>query len=113
MPGRRYAPTGDPALKTPERRALRLTILAQVKNGRGCEMPTCLMPHRGIDWRAKPRTPWAYVLDEIVPRDRGGRADDPGNVRPAHHRCNSSAGAAITNQKRAARTVRPVTAARW
>lgn len=90
-------------------------MLEEVKQGRGCEMPTCLMPTREIDWTAPARTPWAYVLDEIIIRDHGGRADDPENVRPAHHRCNSAAGARITNAKRQASNpaARPATASRW
>lgn len=107
---RRGQPTGDPALKTPARRALRAAVLAQVKAGhRGCEIPDCVMNSRVIDWRAPRFDPWAMVLDEILPRDRGGRADDPANVRPAHWRCNSRAGTAITNAKLAARRHPPQT----
>lgn len=110
-------PIGDPALKTPARRRLRRAILVQVQGGRGCEIPTCLMSHRVIDWRAAPGTPWAYVLDEITPRYIGGRADDPQNVRPAHHRCNAAGGARITQAikrgKRARQGEQAATAGRW
>lgn len=97
MPPRRHAPTGDPALKTPARKALRAQVKRDaIAEGRGCEIPRCVMPSRRIDWAAK-LGPWSYVLDEVTPRVLGGSPIDPANVRPAHHRCNAVAGVAITN----------------
>ena len=98
MPGRRFAPSGDPALKSPARRALRDQVRKDaMATGRGCELPICVMPIRQIDWSAK-TGPWSYVLDEIVPRVAGGSSIDPGNVRPGHQRCNAVAGVRLTNQ---------------
>lgn len=97
----RTQPTGDPALKTPARRALRATIKARaLREGWGCQMPTCHMPNRAIRWDAPYPNPWSYVLDEIHPRHLGGSPTDPANVRPAHLRCNAIAGAKITATKR-------------
>jgi len=116
--------TGDPALKTYARVRLRRTIRTQaIATGRGCEVPTCLMATRAIDWDAPRGHPAAYVLDEIKARALGGRADDPNNVRPAHHRCNSHAGQALGqrmkrinkgNKTKALTTTQPATTeGRW
>ena len=104
MPGRRYAPTGDPALKSAARKQLR----AQVK-ALGLPCARCGME---IDYQAK-RGPLSYVLGEIMPRYLGGSATDPNNVQPEHWRCSAQSGARITNKIRQARSVRPATASRW
>ncbi|GAB6902500.1 hypothetical protein [Kineosporia succinea] len=103
MPTKRTRTTGDPALKTYARKQLRAAILIEVKAGRGCEKPRCLMRTRAIAWWLPRTSPWSYDLDEILTRDQGGSPTDPHNVRPAHARCNRSAGAGLTNSKRRAR----------
>ena len=44
--------------------------------------------------------PGADTADHIIPYDAGG-SDDLENLRPAHRACNSRAGAAYVNRKRA------------
>jgi 5-methylcytosine-specific restriction endonuclease McrA len=44
--------------------------------------------------------PGADTADHIIPYDAGG-SDDLSNLRPAHRACNSRAGAAYVNRKRA------------
>ena len=44
--------------------------------------------------------PGADTADHIIPYDAGG-SDDLDNLRPAHRSCNSRAGAAYGNRKRA------------
>lgn len=107
--GKTY-PTGDPRLKSGDRRRLRDTVAQQ---GRGCEHPKCKYPGMPIQYQGT--GPLAYELDEIVPRWLGGDPLDPANVRPTHRACNRSAGARITNQIRRSQSgrSRPVTAARW
>lgn len=111
---RRTPSTGDPALKTPARRALREQIR---RLGLPCQASRCLLPGVPVDYRTGARGPAAYVLGEIHPRWLGGDPADPANVRPEHWRCNAAAGAAITNTIRRARSRRrrhrPATATRW
>lgn len=111
MPAKRHGPTGDPALKTRERAALRQAVGRTVAMGRGCELPNCKYPGIPIDLLAT-TGPFRYVLDEIIPRDLGGSPIDPNNVRPGHHSCNAAAGAHITNAKRQAGS-QTRTASRW
>lgn len=103
MPPRRLAPTGDPELKTRERKALREAVRAL---GLPCQAAGCKYPGVPVDYRPRrrgdPYNPLAYELDEIRPRDQGGSPVDPRNVRPRHAGCNRAAGARITNAKRRA-----------
>jgi hypothetical protein len=41
-----------------------------------------------IDYSLPHLHPESFVIDEIVPIAKGGRADDPSNVQPAHRICN-------------------------
>lgn len=116
MPPRRFAPTGDPALKTVERKRLRLAV---AKGHPPCMAPVCYLPGVPIDYEAK-RGPASYVLGEIVPRVLGGSPVDPVNVRPEHHRCNAIAGVQLANKiKQAKRSGKrspnraPITADCW
>lgn len=45
-----------------------------------------------IDLSLKWPDPGCFTRDHVIPRSRGG-TDDIGNLRPAHHRCNSQRGA--------------------
>jgi hypothetical protein len=98
MPAKGTPTTGDPRLSSPARRRL----VAAIRDA-ALSMaipPPCGYCHKPIHWYAK-AGPWRYVLDEWpTPRHLGGDPTDPSNVRPAHHRCNASAGAAVTNAKR-------------
>lgn len=89
--------TGDPALKTRARRNLRALIAAKRLP---CQAPACKYPGQPIDYqpqrKGQPWNPLGYELGEIVPRAMGGRADDPGNVRPEHADCNRAEAHAIS-----------------
>lgn len=58
-----------------------------------CRVPACRQPTRAIP-RTPPRAwhPTSASVDLIVPQSRGGRDDDPQNLRAAHFGCNSARG---------------------
>jgi hypothetical protein len=47
---------------------------------------------RTIDYGLHHTDPYAYCTDHITPRSKGGDADDPNNMQPAHRRCNELRG---------------------
>jgi 5-methylcytosine-specific restriction endonuclease McrA len=81
----------DPRLKTAKRARLRAEVKA-------LGLP-CWLCGQPIDYTARKATPWSYVLDEIVPRWRGGDPEDRANVAPAHWRCNARRGQQVTAAK--------------
>lgn len=82
----------DPRLKTYQRKQLRAQIGA-------LQLP-CWICGGPIDYAAPRYHPLAYVLDEVMPRAFGGDPLDPGNVNPAHWRCNAKHGQQITTYLR-------------
>ena len=53
----------------------------------GCAIEPCLFPGVPIDYEADHLDPLSFVVDHIVPRNRGG-ADTIDNKQPAHRACN-------------------------
>lgn len=66
------------------------------------DQPPCWRCGGAIDYAAPAGHPLAYDLDELVAREHGGDPLDPGNVAPAHARCNRAAGGRSTAAKRRA-----------
>jgi hypothetical protein len=102
--------SNDPRLKTPLRKRLVAELRAQ---HRDCEMPTCLLPTREIDYTAGRYTPASFCADEIIARWLGGDPLNPTNLRPAHWRCNASAGGHAAAAIRGHNTPQPATSRRW
>jgi 5-methylcytosine-specific restriction endonuclease McrA len=57
---------------------------------RAARIQPCAICGHDIDYDADTHSPWSFVLDHIVPVKWDRQAAlDPGNVRPAHSRCNN------------------------
>lgn len=52
----------------------------------------CTICGEPLDWQARPMSTRAPSVDHITPVSQGG-TNDPSNLRPAHHGCNSRRGA--------------------
>lgn len=54
----------------------------------------CWLCGQPIDYNAKPQTPDAFEPDHVHPKKTHPHlAEDPGNIRASHSRCNRSRGA--------------------
>lgn len=78
---RRYA-SGDQSLTS--HRRMQATRALRAKR-----LP-CWLCGKPIDYTAHHNSPWAFCVDEVIPRSKGGSSLDPANLRPAHRWCNGS-----------------------
>lgn len=60
----------------------------------------CWRCHQPIDLSLHHLQPYAFTIDHVLPRARGG-SDDLDNLRPAHRRCNLERGAKLPSAGRA------------
>lgn len=54
--------------------------------------PVCWLCGQLIDLTLPATHPMSGTADHVQPLSRGGAERDPGNLRPAHRRCNSARG---------------------
>lgn len=93
MPSHRDAP-----LSQSKRETFRQQVLTD--HGPICKMPRCLMSSRRIDLALVFPHPGSYTADHIQQVFADGDPYDRRNGRPAHLRCNCSAGSRAGNRAR-------------